>query len=99
MVAVSRAGVWMSRREPVATATAVAGVLGALLLAGLDQAWWLRAMAASFLAAAWFVCSLVALLLLFPAEYPSAALAATVAAVSGAAWFLVRPPVRDGRRP
>lgn len=98
MVAVSRAGVWMSRREPVATATAVAGVLGALLLAGLDQAWWLRGMVASALGVAAAACLVIAVALLLPAEYPSAGLAASVAVVSGLGRLLVRPPVREGMR-
>lgn len=89
----------MSRREPVATACAVAGVLGALLLAGFDGAWWLRGMVAAFLGTAGWACLAIAALLLAVAEYPSAGLAAAVAVVSGLGWLLVRPPVREGRRP
>ncbi len=89
----------MTRREPVATATAVAGVLGALLLAGFEQAWWLRGIVASALGVGAGACLLIAAVLLLPAEYPSAGFAAAVAVVSGLGWFLVRPPVRDGSRP
>jgi len=89
----------VTRREPVSTAAAVAGVLAALLLAAFDRAWWLRGMVAAALATAGWVCFLIAVVLLFPAEYPSAGLAASVAVVSGFGWLLVRPPVRDGRRP
>lgn len=48
-------------------------------------------MAASALGAFAWVCALIGVLLVIPAEYPSAGFAGAVAGVSGIGWFLLRP--------
>lgn len=92
----SRRGSWTRRREFAARAEMAAGLLAALVLAGVERAWWLRAMFASALATGAGACLVIAVLLLAADEYPSAGLAAVVAVGSGLGWLVVRPSARGG---
>lgn len=90
MASVSR-GSWTWRREFAHVAGFAAALLGALLLAGFDRAWWLRQMLTPVFGLLAAVSVVVWALFLISGDEGSAWLPFTVAAVSGSVAVLLRP--------